>query len=79
MVTIVFINRSPFYQAYPVIEFQLSDINQNPVAGRYFLPNTYLDAKVDIKEGIKPDTPIRAVIEINDPGELAINYDFDFK
>ena len=79
MVTIVFINKSPFYQAYPVIQFQLSDIDQSPVAGRYFLPVAYLDSTVDIKEGIKPDVPIRAVIEINDPGARAINYDFDFK
>ena len=79
IVTLVFINKSPFYQAYPVIQFKLSDIEQNPVAGRYFLPNSYLDENVNIKEGIKPDTPIRAIIEINDPGERAVNFDFSFR
>ena len=79
MVTLVFINNSPFYQAYPVIQFKLSDIEQNPVAARYFLPESYLDASIDIEEGVKPGTPIRAVLEINDPGEQAVNYDFDFR
>lgn len=78
-INVVFINKSRFYQAYPVIEFKLSDINQQPVAGRYFLPEAYMDKATNILEGIKPNVPVHAVIEINDPGAQAVNYDFEFR
>lgn len=79
LITAVLINNAPFTQPYPAMEIRLSDISGRTVAKRTFFPNEYLDANVNLRQGMPSDSPIQIALEIHDPGQNAINFEFNFK
>ena len=71
-------NEADFVQMYPQLVLTFSDINQKVLARRTFKPDEYLAKGVDIGAGMQPNVPIKIMLEIVDPGEAAVNFEFDF-
>ena len=71
-------NRAGFNQPYPVFEISFSDIAGKPVAMRRFLPREYLGEAVDTAAGMAPDVPVQIVLEVRDPGDEAVSFQFGF-
>ena len=71
-------NRAGFNQPYPLFEISFSDAAGKPVAMRRFLPREYLGDGVDTAVGMAPDIPVRIVLEVQDPGEAAVSFQFGF-
>jgi hypothetical protein len=71
-------NRAGFAQPYPVFELSFSDLAGKPVAMRRFLPREYLGAGIDTAVGMAPDVPVQIVLEILDPGDDAVSFQFGF-
>jgi len=71
-------NRAGFAQPYPVFEISFSDAAGNPVAMRRFLPHEYLGEASDTAAGMTPDEPVHIVLEVQDPGDAAVSFQFGF-
>ena len=71
------INKADFAQPYPLLTLTFSDISGTRLAQRRFLPEEYLPADVRPETGMKPDTPIKIVLQLTDPGENAVNFEFE--
>ena len=77
LVSATFANAADFVQSYPVFSVAFSDVSGSPIAVRRFLPNEYLDG-ADPSEGIAPGQQTRLMLEIADPGDRAVSFQFDF-
>lgn len=73
-----FENRADFFQPYPFFEVSFIDSSGNPVAMRRFRPYEYLDEGVDLSLGMPPQSPVQIVLEVMDPGDAAVSFQFDF-
>ncbi|HYQ71480.1 MAG TPA: zinc-ribbon and DUF3426 domain-containing protein [Gammaproteobacteria bacterium] len=71
-------NRAAFNQPYPVFEISFSDVAGNPVAMRRFLPGEYLEEATDTAAGMAPDVPVKIVLQVRDPGDEAVSFQFGF-
>jgi hypothetical protein len=78
LVNATMINRAGFTQSWPVMSIRFSDLSGKPVAERRFLPAEYLGGSVNNSEGMAPASPVQVVLEIEDPGEEAVSFEFDF-
>ncbi|HHH43518.1 MAG TPA: DUF3426 domain-containing protein [Gammaproteobacteria bacterium] len=78
LVNATFVNNADFTQAYPLFQISFSDVSGAPVAARRFLPAEYLAAPGATDEGMAPGEQVHAVLEIIDPGERAVSFQFDF-
>ena len=72
-------NDAKFDQKYPDLVLTFSNISQEVLARRTFKPEEYLSKSVDIQKGMKAGVPIKIMLEIVDPGEAAVNFNFDFR
>lgn len=72
-----FVNRAPYTQAYPVLQISFSDVSGTPVAIRRFLPAQYLHGKNPAR-GMAPGEQAQVTLEVVDPGERAVSFQFDF-
>jgi len=77
LVSATFENRADFVQAYPVFEVTFSDVSGAPVAMRRFMPNAYLNG-TDPSKGMAPGQQTRLMLEIVDPGDRAVSFQFNF-
>jgi predicted Zn finger-like uncharacterized protein len=73
-----FENRADFVQRYPVFEIIFTDSDGGPVARRRFLPNEYLADGAAVAGGLSPDATVQVVLEVMDPGDQAISFQFGF-
>jgi len=71
-------NSAEFPQPYPVFSISFSDVAGKPVAMRHFMPVEYLDPEVDLATGMVPAVPVYVVMAIQDPGEDAVSFQFEF-
>ena len=71
-------NRAGFNQPYPVFEISFSDLAGEPVAMRRFLPHEYLGESIVTAAGMAPDVPVHIVLEVRDPGDEAVSFEFGF-
>jgi len=78
LINATLINRAAFTQSYPVLSIRFSDLSGKPVAERRFLPTEYLGRSLKHGDGMAPASPVRVVLEIEDPGEEAVSFQFDF-
>jgi predicted Zn finger-like uncharacterized protein len=78
LVNATMINRAGFTQSWPVMSIRFSDLSGKPVAERRFLPAEYLGESVNNSGGMAPASPVQVVLEIEDPGEEAVSFQFDF-
>ena len=79
LITSTIENKASFDQAYPNLILTFSDINQKIIAKRKFSPTEYLAKGVDIEAGMKKSVPVKIMLEIVDPGEEAVNFEFNFQ
>ncbi len=79
LITSTITNKADFDQAFPGLILTFSDINQKVIARRKFTPSEYLSKEVDITAGMKKSVPYKIMLEIVDPGEEAVNFEFDFQ
>ena len=76
MITGSFINRAGFSQPIPSLLISLSDIQGNLIANRLFKPQEYLTDKS--LQRMLPSKAITFRLEILDPGNAALTYEFEF-
>jgi len=79
LINATFVNRAAFTQAYPLLGLRFSDLSGNLVAGRYFRPRDYLPDTAAPESGMTPGDPVHVTLEIQDPGQRAVSYQFDFR
>jgi predicted Zn finger-like uncharacterized protein len=78
MINASMVNNAPFAQPYPIVELSLSDEQGNIVAARRFKPMEYLAIDEDPLAMMSPGSPVSITLEIADPGEHALAYEFTF-
>lgn len=78
MITTSFVNQSPYAQAFPLLEITLLDTHGQIVAVRRFSPKDYLVNKSLADTLMPPNQPVGARLEVLDPGNKVIAYEFEF-
>jgi len=78
LVNATFVNNADFVQAYPLFQISFTDVSGSPVAARRFQPAEYLAVSRDTSVGVAPGEQVRALLEVIDPGERAVSFQFDF-
>jgi hypothetical protein len=78
LINATLVNHADFPQPYPIIEVTFSNSSGTPVAARRFRPGEYLGNQADIKAGMPVNTALHVMLEIEDPGEDAVSFQFDF-
>jgi len=78
LVNVAFESRAAFIQPYPVLEVSFTDQSGNSVAMRRFRPSEYLDSGVDLEGGMASDSPVQVVLEVIDPGDEVVSFQFAF-
>lgn len=78
MITTSFVNQSPTSQPYPLLAITLLDTQGQIVAVRRFSPKDYLVNKSLVDTLMPPNQPIGARLEVLDPGNKVIAYEFEF-
>ncbi len=73
-----FINRADFVQAYPLLQISFSDVSGTPIAVRQFRPNEYLRGRTGLADGISPGKKVLVMLEVVDPGDRVVSFQFDF-
>lgn len=72
-------NEADFAQAFPAVRIRLSDLNEQPVASRRFVPADYLVDPDDAHRGLAPQASAVLVFEVADPGRDAVAFEFNFE
>ncbi len=72
-------NDADFTQAYPVVDISLSNLDEQRIAMRRFLPTEYLGDARAIERGLEPGASAALVVEIADPGRNAVAFEFSFQ
>jgi predicted Zn finger-like uncharacterized protein len=72
-------NDAAFTQAFPDVEIDLSDLDENRIAMRRFHPQEYLGDARTIGAGMAPGTTTALVFEVADPGKNAVAFEFKFR
>jgi hypothetical protein len=78
LINAAFENRADFVQPYPVFEISFTDKTGRPVAIRRFLPREYLLGDATREEGMPANIPAHVVLEVMDPGDEAVSFQFGF-
>lgn len=78
LINVAFENRADFAQPYPLFEVSFTDTTGAAIAMRRFSPAEYLGEGVDVAAGIPADAPVQVVLEVIDPGEQAVSFEFGF-
>ncbi len=78
MVSASIINHADFAQDYPVIELRFEDVRGKTIAGRRFSPLEYLGVPTNQISQMKTDVSVNINLEIKDPGEDMVSYEFTF-
>jgi predicted Zn finger-like uncharacterized protein len=77
LVTASFRNESPWPQAWPVLELSMSDLEGRLVALRRFAASDYLGQPPE-QPVLLPGQPVMVELELRDPGNQAIAFEFGF-
>jgi len=78
MISATVVNQAEFEQAFPLLELHFEDIRGKAIAGRRFTPEEYLGIPSEEISKMEPGNPVPFNIEIIDPGQDIISYEFDF-
>lgn len=77
LITASFRNEAPWPQAWPVLELSMADLDGRLVALRRFAASEYLGRTPDPPE-LVPGQPVQIELEVRDPGNQAIAFEFGF-
>lgn len=72
-------NDAPFAQAFPDVDIELSDLDENRIAMRRFHPQEYIGDARTIAAGMQPGATTALVFEVADPGKNAVAFEFKFE
>jgi predicted Zn finger-like uncharacterized protein len=78
LVNATLVNRADHVQPFPVFSLSFSDFSGKPIAMRHFRPLEYLGDTASVRAGMAPESRVRAVLEIVDPGKEAVSFQIDF-
>ncbi len=76
-ITATLANKAPFAQPYPLLQVSFTNLQGTVVATHRFTPREYLPG-TDAAAFMAPNVPIKASVEIPDPGTNAAAYEFAF-
>lgn len=79
IISATLVNEAHFTQAYPVLEISLGDLQGDQVAMRRFPPAAYVPESVDVERGMAPQSRVQVSLEVVDPGESAVAFQFAFR
>ncbi len=71
-------NQAKFEQDYPIIQIRLGNFKGHTISLRRFGANEYLDDKQPHPEKMPIDKTISIELEVIDPGEKALAFEFEF-
>lgn len=72
-------NEAPRVLAYPVIQLSFYDFHDRLLARRRFTPEEYLPPTLDAAEGMPARRPVQSVLDLVDPGQDAVNFEFQLR
>ncbi len=72
-------NEARFAQPYPVVTVTLSDARGQRLAMRRLQPNQYLDDSAILRRGLATDASTVLLLEVEDPGDKAVAFEFGFE
>lgn len=78
LINAAFENHAGFTQPYPVFEVSFTDVTGNAIAIRRFLPAEYLHTGQDIAAGLPAQARVQLALEVQDPGDKAVSFQFGF-
>lgn len=79
MISLSLRNDAAFTQPWPVVVVTLSDAQGHRLSMRRLLPTDYLDDPVVLRRGLAPGATTAVLLEVQDPGDAAVAYAFDFE
>lgn len=71
-------NQLPVRQPYPRVQLTLFDTSGALLGYRDFAPGDYLDASIDLDEGMPVNIPVHFVLEVSGPTAGAVSFEFRF-
>ena len=77
MISVAFVNQASFSQRLPDMLVSLFDIQGKLIANRVFTPTEYLRDNNN-QTTMNPQSPVRFLLEVVDPGTDALTYEFEF-
>ena len=77
LVTASFRNDAAWTQGWPLLELALTDLDGQRIGLRRFQPTEYLGGSPS-REGLAPGQSATVALEILDPGNRAVAFEFDF-
>ncbi len=72
-------NDAIFAQPFPVLTVTLSDAQGKRIAMRRLQPREYLDDTAILKQGLAPGASAALLLEVEDPGDKAVAFEFGFQ
>ena len=72
-------NDADFAQPYPVLTITLSDAQGQRLAMRRLQPEEYLDDRAILRRGLAPGASAVLLLEVEDPGDKAVAFEFGFE
>jgi len=78
MVSASIVNQADFAQDFPVIELRFENVRGETIAGRRFNATEYLGIPEDQISKMQPDATVNINLEIKDPGDDMVSYEFEF-
>jgi predicted Zn finger-like uncharacterized protein len=79
MISASVLNTAPFSQPYPVLTITLSNAQGKRVAMRRLQPSEYLDDNTILRRGLAPGASAVLLLEVEDPGDKAVAFEFSFE
>jgi hypothetical protein len=72
-------NDAAFAQPYPILTITLSDAQGQRLAMRRLQPREYLDDSTILQQGLAPGASAVLLLELEDPGDKAVAFEFNFE
>lgn len=76
LVNLTLLNSAKAIQPFPLVQLDLMDLTGQAVASRRFQPHEYLDASVNVEEGMRSETPVHVVLELAEPEKRVKGFEF---
>ena len=70
------VNQAKQRQPYPGLEVILLDLDGQALASRLFEPSEYLAEDAKVEDGMTPGAYLSVVLDLADPGSLAVGFEF---
>lgn len=79
MISLSLRNEAAFAQPWPVVVVTLEDAQGHRLTMRRLMPTDYLDDHAVLQRGLAPGATTALLLEVQDPGDQAVAYEFSFE